>query len=252
MFLNNRYHDPTLGTFISVDPLVAQTGEAYIYASGNPTTHSDPTGLCTYTSGTLYCGANATEIEVEPGYHDTTGSSQPPPSASPPVFVQQSVEEPWYLPADTLISALQITNDAVDVGTQVCGLMNDALHCGVVQDRIPMVGNTINLADAGVSCVGATEAECADAIVSGSFDFIVYRATRGSLTSGVLVTFATIELELLMNAIGALQLEPTGGWQFNGEFDDTLYYDAWYPDGVYRCGGTVSPHMGPTGNVCVP
>jgi hypothetical protein len=27
LFLNNRYHDPTLGTFISVDPLVQITGE---------------------------------------------------------------------------------------------------------------------------------------------------------------------------------------------------------------------------------
>ena len=45
IYLNNRYHDPTLGTFISVDPLVAATGEPYIYASGNPTTLSDPSGL---------------------------------------------------------------------------------------------------------------------------------------------------------------------------------------------------------------
>ena len=35
MFLNNRYHDPTLGTFISVDPLVAATGDASIDVSGN-------------------------------------------------------------------------------------------------------------------------------------------------------------------------------------------------------------------------
>ncbi|MEK7411770.1 MAG: RHS repeat-associated core domain-containing protein, partial [Planctomycetota bacterium] len=44
-YLNNRYHDPTLGVFLSVDPLVSVTGEPYIYASGNPTTLSDPTGL---------------------------------------------------------------------------------------------------------------------------------------------------------------------------------------------------------------
>jgi RHS repeat-associated protein len=44
-YLNNRYHDPTLGVFLSVDPLVASTGEPYIYAGGNPTTLSDPTGL---------------------------------------------------------------------------------------------------------------------------------------------------------------------------------------------------------------
>lgn len=48
MFLNNRYHDPSLGVFISVDPLVQMTGEPYIYASGNPTTLSDPTGLCPF------------------------------------------------------------------------------------------------------------------------------------------------------------------------------------------------------------
>jgi hypothetical protein len=52
VYLNNRYHDPQLGTFISVDPLVASTGEPYIYASGNPTTLSDPTGLCSSFSGT--------------------------------------------------------------------------------------------------------------------------------------------------------------------------------------------------------
>ena len=44
--LNNRYHDPITGQFISVDPLVASTGEPYIYAGGNPATYSDPSGLC--------------------------------------------------------------------------------------------------------------------------------------------------------------------------------------------------------------
>ncbi len=44
-YLHNRYHDPTLGIFITVDPLVAKTGEPYLYASGNPTSLSDPSGL---------------------------------------------------------------------------------------------------------------------------------------------------------------------------------------------------------------
>lgn len=51
LFLNNRYHDPVLGAFISVDPLVTTTGKAYMYAGGNPVTYSDPTGLCSYFSG---------------------------------------------------------------------------------------------------------------------------------------------------------------------------------------------------------
>jgi RHS repeat-associated protein len=45
-YLNNRYHDPTLGRFISVDSLVSVTGSAYGYGNNNPTTYSDPTGLC--------------------------------------------------------------------------------------------------------------------------------------------------------------------------------------------------------------
>jgi hypothetical protein len=51
VFLNNRYMDPQLGVFLSVDPLVAQTGEPYLYASGNPVTLSDPSGLCAGREG---------------------------------------------------------------------------------------------------------------------------------------------------------------------------------------------------------
>jgi len=77
-YLNNRYYDPTIAAFISVDPLVAKTGTPYLYGSGNPTTLSDPSGLdpdtdarirdraksngyCTYSaraSGGNACGAN--------------------------------------------------------------------------------------------------------------------------------------------------------------------------------------------------
>jgi len=45
VFLNNRYYDPTLGNFISVDPLVGKTGTPYLYGAGNPSTLSDPSGL---------------------------------------------------------------------------------------------------------------------------------------------------------------------------------------------------------------
>ena len=44
-YLNNRYYDPVTAVFISVDPLVAMTGQPYLYGGGSPTTLSDPTGL---------------------------------------------------------------------------------------------------------------------------------------------------------------------------------------------------------------
>ncbi|MTB17862.1 MAG: hypothetical protein F2919_07745, partial [Actinobacteria bacterium] len=45
-YLNNRYYDPTLGVFTSVDPLVGKTSTPYLYANGNPATLTDPNGLC--------------------------------------------------------------------------------------------------------------------------------------------------------------------------------------------------------------
>jgi RHS repeat-associated protein len=50
-FLNNRYHDPTLGSFISVDPLVSVTQQPYAYGNNNPIRYSDPTGLCAADTG---------------------------------------------------------------------------------------------------------------------------------------------------------------------------------------------------------
>ena len=44
-YLNNRYYDPILGVFTSVDLLVRSTREPYAYGSSNPVTLSDPTGL---------------------------------------------------------------------------------------------------------------------------------------------------------------------------------------------------------------
>jgi len=49
VFLNNRHYDPSVGVFVSVDPLVTMTGEPYIYGAANPVTYSDPTGLCAGT-----------------------------------------------------------------------------------------------------------------------------------------------------------------------------------------------------------
>lgn len=53
IYLNNRYHDPMTGQFISVDPLVTTTGEPYIYGAANPATYSDPSGLDADTSSTI-------------------------------------------------------------------------------------------------------------------------------------------------------------------------------------------------------
>lgn len=45
VFHNNRYYDPQVGIFLSVDPLVSKTGTPYLYAGGSPATYSDASGL---------------------------------------------------------------------------------------------------------------------------------------------------------------------------------------------------------------
>ncbi|MCL5048806.1 MAG: RHS repeat-associated core domain-containing protein [Firmicutes bacterium] len=48
IYLINRYYDPLKGQFISVDPLVAQTGQPYSYTGGDPVNLTDPSGMCPY------------------------------------------------------------------------------------------------------------------------------------------------------------------------------------------------------------
>ena len=41
-----RYYDPATGQFLSVDPLVEETGQAYAYTGGDPVNRVDPAGRC--------------------------------------------------------------------------------------------------------------------------------------------------------------------------------------------------------------
>ncbi len=61
-YLINRYYDPVTGQFISVDPLVAQTGQPYAYTGDNPVNNTDPLGLITCPSWLPGCGT-VTDIQ---------------------------------------------------------------------------------------------------------------------------------------------------------------------------------------------
>jgi RHS repeat-associated protein len=45
VYLLNRYYDPATGQFISVDPIVDETDQPYVYTGGDPVINSDPSGL---------------------------------------------------------------------------------------------------------------------------------------------------------------------------------------------------------------
>ena len=44
-YVDHRYYDPSTDQFISVDPLVSQTGQPFSFANDNPVNGSDPSGL---------------------------------------------------------------------------------------------------------------------------------------------------------------------------------------------------------------
>ena len=93
MFLNNRYHDPQLGHFITVDPLVGTTGTPYLYANGNPSTLSDPNGLCA-----TFSSVKGSDGVWRGGSHDD-GKGPCGGGATPPgkITVQHVPVEPHFV-----------------------------------------------------------------------------------------------------------------------------------------------------------
>jgi RHS repeat-associated protein len=52
-YLRARYYDPVTGQFITRDPVVTMTRQAYSYSANSPTNRSDPSGLCSPLPGCL-------------------------------------------------------------------------------------------------------------------------------------------------------------------------------------------------------
>jgi RHS repeat-associated protein len=68
LYLRARFYDPATQQFLTVDPLLAATEQAYNYAGGSPTNAIDSAGLaCVPTSArdTDYIGSNARENLVQ-------------------------------------------------------------------------------------------------------------------------------------------------------------------------------------------
>ncbi|MFZ0665912.1 MAG: RHS repeat-associated core domain-containing protein [Acidimicrobiales bacterium] len=70
VYLVNRYYDPSTGQFLSVDPLVNQTGQPFSYAGDDPVNETDPDGDCWYCVFDPWSHANPI---YEGAYSDPTG-----------------------------------------------------------------------------------------------------------------------------------------------------------------------------------
>jgi RHS repeat-associated protein len=59
LYFQDRYYDPTTAEFVTVDPLVADTLDPYMYAADNPLNLLDPLGLFTWSVGLIAGGISA-------------------------------------------------------------------------------------------------------------------------------------------------------------------------------------------------
>ncbi len=65
-----RYYDPATSQFLSVDPLVQETGQPYGYADENPAELSDPSGLWSCLPGPVFGPGN---VQAEVNYQCGSG-----------------------------------------------------------------------------------------------------------------------------------------------------------------------------------
>jgi hypothetical protein len=77
-YMVNRWYDPAVGEFVSVDPLVATTEQAYEYANGDPNIYIDPLGLSIWSTiapfAGVVLGAVSDTIDVVSIVADSTGA----------------------------------------------------------------------------------------------------------------------------------------------------------------------------------
>jgi hypothetical protein len=69
----NRYYDPSTDQFLSIDPLVATTGQPYVFVNDDPLNAEDPLGdgfwqnlFCAAALSLTLCGEVAAELPTTP------------------------------------------------------------------------------------------------------------------------------------------------------------------------------------------
>lgn len=182
LYLNHRYYDPNLGQFLSVDPVVATTGQPYLYAQGNPVTRSDPSGLDPDTDARIRARARSYVSTVVPGSRqcETCGPAWPTRPAPPAVGPGQVIlQAPDNVSPGDLISVVGDGLTGVEVGSQICASISEGSLCGKVFKVTSSAGNVVGGVGALVTCNTGTRADCGTSVVWFLADVFIDSAGGG-------------------------------------------------------------------------
>lgn len=112
--LVNRYYDPATEQFISVDPLVSQTGQPFGYAEDDPVNGSDPSGLVFQDSE----GGPGPGEYISPS-GGAAGDGEVIEGAGTPDEVVQTAEPSWADPGQQPDCPNQAAEDARAFHTEI-------------------------------------------------------------------------------------------------------------------------------------
>ncbi len=125
--LRARTYNPATGQFLTRDPLEQQTGQAYVYAGGDPVNGSDPSGACTVfgfeTPGTSYPGIPCSSVLLGQTAQ-AIAAKVLDPSASPVYYPMVADKNCLYAQALRIAAARPLLAHGFDVGPvkRVAGL----------------------------------------------------------------------------------------------------------------------------------
>ncbi|WP_448142282.1 RHS repeat domain-containing protein [Stenotrophomonas bentonitica] len=108
-YMQQRYMDPQLGVFLSVDPINASSGvpeffNRYKYAANNPFKFTDPDGRCAKVTGSNICGgsgvanamlATSARSPMDIGARQESGAPTPAKGSGGPVVAAKKSAENW-------------------------------------------------------------------------------------------------------------------------------------------------------------
>jgi hypothetical protein len=116
---HDRYYDPTTDQFLSVDPLVAETGQPYAFTGDDPLNATDPLGLLPYDCHTkAQCkaqAANRKKVAKEDEAGDVKGKAHI-------IDIAGAIKKHWRVIAKVGIAAVGVVTTVAACGTAVlCG-----------------------------------------------------------------------------------------------------------------------------------